>query len=129
MKEVKALRKGVVSVLFTILILSACNASKLSFSEIENIPQKFEEHIDSDLKLQLINDGTKGSYVIFHSNGEIKADVDPQDNIVNIIFNELNPQDDDVKRNIYYLTTDSKHDTINVLVNGKEMPFDNVTGL
>ena len=125
----KTLKKMFALVLFAVLILSACNSSKLSFSEIENVPLKIEEHIDSDLKLQLINDGTKGSYVIFHSNGEIEADLDPQDNIVNIIFNELNPQDEDIKRNVYYLTTDSKHDTINVLVNGEEMSIDNVTGL
>ena len=61
-----------VSVLFAMFILSACNSSKLSFSEIENVPQKIEEHIDSNLKLQSINDGTKGSYIIFHSNGEKK---------------------------------------------------------
>ena len=125
----KTLKKMFALVLFAVLILSACNSSKLSFNEFENVPQKIEEHIDSDLKLQLINDGTKGSYVIFHSNGEIEADLDPQDNIVNIIFNELNPQDEDIKRNVYYLTTDSKHDTINVLVNGEEMSIDNVTGL
>jgi len=129
MEEVKTLKKKFALVLFAVLILSACNSSKLSFSEIENVPQKIEEHIDSDLKLQLINDGTKGSYVIFHSNGEIEANLDPQDNIVNIIFNELNPQDEDIKRNVYYLTIDSKHDTINVLVNGEEMSIDNVTGL
>ena len=116
-----------VSVFFAMFILSACNSSKLSFSEIENVPQKIEEHIDSNLKLQSINDGTKGSYIIFHSNGEIEAGLDAQDNIVNIIFNELNPQDKDIKRNVFYLTTDSKHDTIIVLVNGEEIPFDEAT--
>lgn len=123
------MKKVFVSVLFAVLILSACNSSKLSFSEIEHVPSKFEEHIDSNLKLQLINDGTKGSYVIFHSNGAIEADLEPQDNIANIIFTELNSQNRAVDRNVYYLTTDPKHDTINVLVNGEEMSFDNVTGL
>lgn len=127
MEEVKALKKMFVSVLFAMLILSACNSSKLSFREIENVPRKIEEHIDSNLKLLSINDGTKGYYIIFHSNGEIEADLDPQDNIVNIIFNELNPQDKDIKRNVYYLTIDSTHDTINVLVNGEEIPFDEAT--
>lgn len=41
----------------------------------------------------------------------------------------MNTQDDVVKRNVYYLTTDSKHDTINVLVNGGEMSFDQVADL
>lgn len=115
--------------IFAILIISACNSSQLSFSEIESVSQIVEEHIDFDLKLQLINDGTKGSYIIFYSKGDIEADLDPQDNIINIEFNELHSQDDDVKRNVYYLTTDSRHDTIIVLVNGEEMSFDEVTGL
>lgn len=113
--------------LFAILILSACNSSELSFSEVENIPPDIEKHIDSDLKLQSINEGKRGYYIIFHSNGEIEADLDPQGNIVNIIFNELNPQDQDIKVNVYYLMTDSTHDTINVLVNGEEMSVDEAT--
>jgi len=126
---VKALKKVFVTAVFAVLILSACNSSKLSFSEIENVPRKLEKHIDSDIKLQLINDGTKGSYVIFRSKGEIGAELDLQDNIINIIFNEINPQEDAVKQNVYYLTTDSKYDKINVLVNSKKVSFDEVTGL
>lgn len=127
MKEVKQMKKMFILVLFSTLILSACNSSKLSFSEIKNVPRNIEEHIDSHLKLQSINDGTKGYYIIFHSNGKIEANLDPQNNIVNIIFNELNPHDKDIKRNVYYLTIDSTHDTINVLVNGEEIPFDEAT--
>jgi hypothetical protein len=125
----EGMKKMFASVLFVVLILSACNSSTLSFSEIENVPQNIEEHIDSDLKLQIINDGAKGAYVIFHSNGEIEAGLDPQDNVVNILFNELNPHDENIKRNVYYLTTDSKHDTILVLVNGEDMSIDDVTVL
>lgn len=121
-----ALKKMFVSVFVVMLILSACNSSELSFSEIENVPQNFEEHIDPDLKIQLINDGTKGSYIIYYSKGDIEAALDPQDNIANIIIDELNSQDE-VKQNVYYLTTDSKIDSINVLVNGEEMSFDSVT--
>lgn len=122
-----ALRKLFVLVFFAIFILSACNSSKLSFSEIEHVPQKIEEHIDHNLKLQSINDGTKGSYIIFHSHGEIETSLDTKDDTVNIKFNELNSTDRDIKSNVFYLTTDSKHDTINVLVNGKKIPFDEAT--
>ncbi len=125
----EGMKKMFASALFVVLILSACNSSTLSFSEIENVPQNIEQHIDSNLKLQIINDGAKGTYVIFHSNGEIEAGLDPQDNVVNILFNELNPQDENIKRNVYYLTTDSKHDTILVLVNGEDMSIDDVTVL
>ena len=113
--------------LFAMLIVSACTSSKLSFSEIENIPSKIEEHIDPELTLQSINDGTKGQYIIFHSHGRIEASLDPQDTIVTIIFNEHNPQDNEKRLNVYYLTTDSVHDSIQVVVNGEEMPFDDAT--
>lgn len=36
-EEVKKTKKIFVSVLFGMFILSACNSSKLSFSEIENV--------------------------------------------------------------------------------------------
>ena len=129
MVEVKPLKNMFAFLICSLLLLSACHSSNLSFREIENVPQKIEGRIDSDFILQLINNGTKGSYVTFHSNGEIEADYEQQDNIVNIIFNELDTKDKTLKRHVYYLTTDSKYDTINVLVNGEEMPFDNVTGI
>lgn len=50
----KSLKKVFVSIFFAVLILSACNSSQLSFSKIENVSQKFEEHIDPDLNLQLM---------------------------------------------------------------------------
>ena len=121
------MKKIIVCALFAMLILSACQSSKLSFSVIENIPPKIEEHIDSNLTLQSIKEDTKGYYIIFHSHGEIETTLDPQDNVITIIFNERNPQDEDIKMNVYYLTTDSTHDTIHVLVNGEEMPFDDAT--
>lgn len=121
------MKKLFVPIFLAIFILSACNSSKLSFSEIENVPQKIEEHIDHDLKLQSINDGTKGSYIIFHSNSEIDASIDTKGSIVNIKFDELNTKNKDIKPNVFYLTIDSKHDTINVIVNGKKIPFDEAT--
>lgn len=123
------MKKLFVPIFLAIFILSACNSSKLSFSEIENVPQKIEEHIDHDLKLQSINDGTKGSYIIFHSNSEIDASIDTKGSIVNIKFDELNTKNKDIKPNVFYLTIDSKHDTINVIVNGKKIPFDEATVL
>ena len=42
-------------------------------------------------------------------------------------FNVTNLQDDVVKQNTFYLTTDPEHDVIDVLVNGESIPFDKVT--
>jgi hypothetical protein len=123
------LKKIFISVFLVISILSACNSSTLSFSEIENVPNNVQDKIDSNLKLQLINDGEKGSFIIFQSSGDVETDVETQGDTVTIKFNVPNLQDDGVKQNTYYLTTDPEHDVIDVLVNGESMPFDKVTGL
>lgn len=122
------MKKIIVSILFVLLLLSACNSSKLSFSEIENVPAEVENLIDESLTLQLINEEEKGSYIVFQSNGDIKADLETNDKVVKIKFNENNPQDEQKKQNVYYLTTDSAHDTINVTINGEEKAFDLVAG-
>jgi hypothetical protein len=124
---VKGLKEIFVLVFLVILILSACNSSTLSFSEIENVPDKVQDNIDSNLKLQSINVGGKGYYIVFHSSGDVDGDIETQGETVTIKFNETNLQDDVVKQYTFYLTTDPEHDVIDVLVNGESMPFDMVT--
>ena len=123
----KGLKKLFVLVLLVISILSACNSSILSFSKIENVPNNVQDKVDSNLKLQLINDGEKGYYIVFHSSGDVETDLETQGETVTIKFNVTNLQDEVVKQNTFYLTTDPEHDVINVLVNGESMPFDKVT--
>ncbi|MGM0844957.1 MAG: peptidylprolyl isomerase [Bacillota bacterium] len=121
------MRKILVLVFLMVSILSACNSSKLSFSEIENVPNKVQEKVDSNLKLQSITDGEKGNYIVFHSNGDVETDLETQGDTVTIKFNVTNLQDDVVKQNTYYLMTGPESNVIDVLVNGESMPFDNVT--
>lgn len=116
-----------VLVFLVISILSACNSSTLSFSKIENVPNNVQDKVDSNLKLQSINDGGKGYYIVFHSRGDVETDLETQGDTVTIKLNVTNPQDDGVKQNTFYLTTDPEHDVIDVQVNGESMPFDNVT--
>lgn len=124
---VKGLKKAFVLVLLLISILSACNSSKLSFSEIDNVPNKVQDKVDSNLKLQSITDSGKGYYIVFHSSGDVEADFETQGDTVLIKFNETNLQDDVVKQHTFYLTTDPEHDVIDVHVNGEFVPFDDVT--
>ena len=124
---VKGLKKLFVLVLLVISILSACNSSILSFSKIENVPNNVQDKVDSNLKLQLINDGEKGYYIVFHSSGDVETDLETQGETVTIKFNVTNLQDEVVKQNTFYLTKDPEHDVIDVLVNGESMPFDKVT--
>ena len=123
----KGLKKLFVLVLLVISILSACNSSILSFSKIENVPNNVQDKVNSNLKLQLINDGEKGYYIVFHSSGDVKTDLETQGETVTIKFNVTNLQDEVVKQNTFYLTKDPEHNVIDVLVNGESMPFDKVT--
>ncbi|MBP3950252.1 peptidylprolyl isomerase [Bacillus suaedae] len=119
-------KKMFVFVFLVVLMLSACNSSKLSFSEIENVPNHVQDKVDPNLKLQSITDGGNGYYIIFHSNGDVETDLETKGDTVTIKFNVNNLQDD-VKQNTFYLTTDQEHDFIDILVNGVSTPFDNIT--
>ena len=123
----KALKKILLLILFVLLLLSACSpSSKLSFSEIEIVPNNVQEKIDSSLKLQSITDSGKGNYIVFHSNGEVQTDLETNGDTVTIKFNETNLRDDLVKQNTYYLTLDPEHDVIDILVNGESTGFDRI---
>ena len=120
------LKKLFVFVFLVSSILSACNSSTLSFSEIENVPDHVQDKVDSSLTLQSITNDAKGKYIIFHSSGNVKSDLDIQGDMVTIQFNVTN-QGDVVKQHTYYFTSDPKHDVLDVTVNGESIPFDNVT--
>ncbi|MCM3388688.1 hypothetical protein M3649_11135 [Ureibacillus chungkukjangi] len=81
------MKKFFLSVFFVISILSACNLSTVSMSEVENVPNNVWAIIDPNLELQLINDGEKG-YIIFHSSEDVEFDFTTQENTVTINFNE-----------------------------------------
>jgi hypothetical protein len=124
---VKSMKKIFVLVFLVILILSACNSSKLSFSEIENVPDNVQDKVDSSLKLQSITDGGKGYYIVFYSSGDVESDLETKGDTVIIKFNETNLKEDDVKQNTFYLSTGPEHDVIDVHVNGVSTPFENVS--
>lgn len=116
-------------ILFFTLILAACNSSKLSISEIQSVPNKVQDAINSDYTLQRISDGKKNTYIIFQSTGTVTADLEVIENILNIKLDSENQEINELKQHVYKLTRgDAEYDTINVLVNGKATPFDNSTG-
>ena len=86
-----------------------------------------QDNVDFNLRLQSITDGGKGSYIVFHSSGDVEADLETQGDTVTIKLNVTNLQNRAVKQNTFYLMTDPKHDVIDVQVNGESIPFDNVT--
>ncbi|WP_342567740.1 peptidylprolyl isomerase [Psychrobacillus sp. FSL K6-4046] len=107
-------------------ILSACSSSTLSFSEIENVPDHVQDKVDPNLTLQSITNDAEGKYIIFHSSGNVKSDLETKGDTVTIKFNVTN-LDDVVKQHTYYFTSDPKHDVLDVTLNGESIPFDNAT--
>lgn len=107
------------------MTLTACSSTKLSFSEIENVPDYVAEVINPENRLQSINDG-KGSYIVFHSSGDVEANLETKGDTIIIKFDEANLQGD-AKPHTFYLTTSPEYDVLDVWVNGESIPFDNVT--
>jgi len=124
---VEEMKKIFLLLVLIVSILSACNSSTLSFSEIEIVPTNVQDKVDPNLRLQSVTDGGKGYYIIFHSSGNVETDLEAIEDTVTIKFNVTNLQNEVVKQKTYYLTTDPKHDYIDVQVNGESIPFDNMT--
>ncbi|MFJ7826076.1 peptidylprolyl isomerase [Psychrobacillus sp. NPDC096623] len=124
------MKKLVCLMLFLSLILAACNSSELSISEIQSVPNKVQKGINSDYTLQLINEGENTAYILFQSKETVTAELEVKDNILNIKLEKSNQENNELKQYVYKLTRgEAEYDTINVLVNGQAMPFDNVTGV
>lgn len=73
---VKCMKSIFILVFMVILILSACNSSKLSFSEKENVPDNVQDN--STFKIQSITDGGKDYYFVFYSCGDVESDLEIQ---------------------------------------------------
>ena len=111
--------------LVTLIILAACNSSELSISEIQSVPSKVQDVIKFNSTLQLITNDEKNTYIVFHSTEAVSVELEVTENILNIKFNTTNQGNTELKQYVYKLNRgDSEHDTINVLVNEENMPFD-----
>lgn len=111
--------------LVAIIILAACNSSELSISELQSVPSKVQDVINSDSTLQLITNGEKNTYIVFHSTETVSVELEVTANILNIKFNTTNQGNTELKQYVYKLNRgNSEPDTINVLVNEENMPFD-----
>lgn len=112
------------------IILAACNSSELSISEIQSVPKQVDDRISSEYTLQLINDSKKDhAYIIFRSTEKVTAELEVRESILNIKLDSTNQESNVFSQYVYKITRgDAEYDTMHVLVNGKNTPFDNVTG-
>ncbi|SFC01575.1 hypothetical protein SAMN04488102_102204 [Alkalibacterium subtropicum] len=121
------MKRLIFSLLFVVLVLTGCNLSQEGFSEIENLPNKVQETVDPEIRLQAITDEGKGYYIVFHSSGEVETEVEVQEETMLINLTESNLQEDNIKQHTYYLATTPKFKMMEVFVNGVSTPFDNIT--
>lgn len=110
-------------------LLSACNAnnSKLSFSELQNVPNDIQTKINPDSTLQLINTKDDIAYVVYHTKKKVATNLEAQEDTVKIKLDESKDTSKNTKQHVYKLTLDPEHEIIDVYVNGKSTAFDNVT--
>ncbi|MEK3977466.1 peptidylprolyl isomerase [Psychrobacillus sp. FSL K6-2836] len=124
------MKKLICLMLFLTLILAACNSTESSISEIQGVPNKVQVGVNSDYTLQLINEGENTAYILFQSKGIVTAELEVKDNILNIKLDKAKQENNELNQYVFKLTRgEEEYDTINVLVNGQPMPFDNATGV
>lgn len=127
------MKRIIVLAILVLSVLAACSSSKdsstLSFSKVKTVPADVQNKIEPEYTLQLMDEGKKGSYIVFQLSGEVETDVESKDDTVTIKFNTSESKENVVEQHVYYLTRDKGQDVIHVLVDGKPAVFDNVTGL
>lgn len=108
-------------------ILSACNSSTLSLSEVEDVPDEIQDSVNFDVQLQFIMDGNNNYYVVLHSSGDVAADVESEGDTVIVKLDETNLEDDVVMQNTFYLTTAQENHELNIELNGEPTSIDVMT--
>lgn len=123
--------KKLLSLLFvSAILLGACNSSELSITEVQKIPQKVQESIDTDYTLQLVNDSKSDvKYIIFQTAGSVTAELEERENILDIKLDTENEENSELKQYVYKITRgDAQYDSINVKINGQDTSIDSSTG-
>lgn len=112
------------------IILAACNSSESSITEVQKIPPKVQDSIDTDYTLQLVNDSKSDvKYIVFQSPGIVTAELEVIENILNVKLDTEKEENSELKQYVYKITRgDAQYDTINVKINGQDTPIGNSTG-
>ncbi|QGG52202.1 lipoprotein [Lysinibacillus pakistanensis] len=122
--------KKIFLVFLSVILLTSCNSSTLSISEIEIVPDKVQKVIDDKYTLQKINVVDKNiSYIVFRSKGKVTTDLEAQDDTLIVKLDVTNQQDNAITQHVYKLTLDPDIDTIDIHINGKSTTIDNLIGI
>ena len=121
------MRKILFLLIFTTTLLVACNTSILGMTKIDTVPSDVKDKIVADYKLQLIYDGEDTAYIVYQSNRTVSTALVTEGDTLKVKLEELNKQTDVIQQHIYKLRLEPEYKVINVLINGKSTPFDNVS--
>ena len=114
-------------ILFFTLILAACNSGSVNISQTFDIPDKVQNEINTDYKLQLIKKGIN-AYIVFHSSETLTlTEYEVIDGILNINFTTDNQESTELKQYIFKMNPGNAK--VEVLVNGKVTSFDIIIDL
>lgn len=120
------MKKVLLPLVLMFILLAGCQSEGLSISKLDKVSKKLDEAIISDVQFQLISDGKKGVYIVYHTSKEVNADVQAEDNIAKVIFDE---NSEGTVPNVFRLTMGKEQDTIMLIVDGEEMSFDVSSGM
>jgi len=115
-------------VMLAVIFLTACNSQDYSFNKVMNIPKEANKKTESGLRLQLIQDKKNISYIVYRGGNNVKADLEPEGETLKVNFSESAEGEESAITYVYRLKKESKYNTIEVLINGESVGFDNVTG-
>lgn len=113
------------------VLLSGCisNEPELSLSELEKVPDNIKVLIEPTFTLQLIDEGEGIAYIVYQTNGTVATDLETREDKVNVKLNVSNNNNADSKQHVYKLILEANYEIIDVYINGKSTPFDNISAL
>ena len=135
LKESVTELKKILLTSFLTLVLASCGTPESGIKEVDSVPEDIHGLLNdfpnavfqsspADLRLVSFNDGDNGSYIVFHSSGEVEAHTESEDSTLVIHLTETETDEAIINQFTYYLTTSEEHDTIQVRVNDEPIPFD-----
>lgn len=122
-----ALKKSFFFLFIFTLLLTACSSSTPSLTEVKNIPREVESNKHAEETLQQIH-VDNDTYIVLQSAKAVSAKLTLDENVLNINFQQTGQKNKQRQNYVYQLNRgNTTYDTINVFINGKATPFDNIS--
>lgn len=120
------MKSKMILIVLLFFTLVACSKPTPGLEEVTNVPEDIQEYVNSEYRLQSVRDDAAGSYIIFHSTGNVAEDMIMDGENVQIHFTETPVEDEEaaIKQYTYYLNLEGEGHVLEVFVNDESIPFD-----